>query len=45
MMNWHVRKWYRWQHFMAVQQGRQFAQCVWATTYNEEFGKGGGDLL
>ena len=38
VMNWHVRKFYRWQHWLAVQQNRQFAQLHWATQYNLEFG-------
>lgn len=38
MMNWHVRKYYRWKHFLAVRQGRQLAQWFWAATYNKEFG-------
>ena len=36
-MNWHVRTYYRWKHFMAVRQGRQLAQLVWASEYNREF--------
>ncbi len=38
IMNEHVLKWYRWQHFLAVKQGRQFAQSVWARSYNDERG-------
>jgi len=38
MNNGHVLKWMRWQHFMAVREGRQFAQCVWATNYRIELG-------
>jgi len=38
MMNWHVRKYFRYQHFMAVHQGRQFAQSVWAAAFDSEFG-------
>ncbi len=41
MMNWHVRKFYRWRHWVAVQSGNQMAQCVWATAYNKEFPSGG----
>ena len=37
MMNWHVRKYYRWKQFLAVKQGRQLAQLVFASKYNKEF--------
>ena len=36
MMNWHVRKYYRWKHFLAVKQGRQLAQLFWTNKYNRE---------
>jgi hypothetical protein len=34
--NEHVLKYYRWQHFLAVANSRQFAQLVWSTAYNTE---------
>lgn len=37
--NSHVLVWIRWQHFMAHQQRRFFAQAVWATEYERECGR------
>ena len=36
-MNWHVRMYYRRKHLIAVRQGRQLAQLVWAIKYYREF--------
>jgi hypothetical protein len=35
----HVKKWIRWQHFMAVRQGRCLAMLVWASEYELECAK------
>ena len=32
----HVKKWLRYQHFMAVREHRQLGQLVWATEYERE---------
>ena len=40
MMNWHVIKYYKWKHFLAVKQGRQLAQLVFSSKYNSEFTTG-----
>jgi hypothetical protein len=32
--NAHVLKWYRWQHYWAVQERRLFAQLIWAYAFN-----------
>ena len=34
--NTHILKWYRWQIFLAKQQGRLFAQTMLIEWYNEE---------
>lgn len=36
MANAHVLKFYRWQHFLAVQYRRPLAQLHWATMHNSE---------
>jgi hypothetical protein len=34
--NAHVLKWYRWQHYWAMQERRQLAQAIWAYAFNSQ---------